>query len=414
MKRKTILSVLLMLGVISASAQTENPRGLYKLQKFFYDDGTEKPAPFEQYKFCGENAMMTFTVSEDKENGSIRFNMKNLDRTTFNYTGQRPMGSDGKGIQIYDSSKKAFKLRWFNDRFKNHIHFPDSSWVGETYSSTKGISPLVAEAIKALTTKEWVSKNKLVGVWRRRGFTYNTRDISIVIPVPEFYKIYTEKNVLMMDNIDDIMPEYMEMHCLFQPCQYLSESAILEGKSNCAIHWVSDSTLTLTWFRGGVPEIEVWDRCGLPNNLQTLFGTNISNVFPDLIQPSVSSVVYPADSLDAAPSFMGGEVAFEDFVAKERQVPEVYQTRLFAQIEVSFVVERDGSITSCEVTGNSKAAQEWELSKGQRTALQALEAEALRVMRLMPRWNPAVKDGRYVRTRTSRKIYVGTAAGYTL
>jgi len=403
MKRKTILSVLLMLGVISASAQTENPRGLYKLQKFFYDDGTEKPAPFEQYKYCGENAALTlFDIEETKELGTISFTIQNQDGDPLNYTGKIPVGEDGKGIQIYDSSKKGFKLRWFNNRFKNHIHFPMNSFVGETYT-TKGIIPLLSEAMMVLTTKEWKSSHNMLGVWRRRGYTPTATGKDMVTPASEMYKIYTEKYVLCLYGVNN---NNTRMACYFSPRLKSSFDIVYDEKGANIVHRVNDSTVTLTSIGFGQPEVEVWDRCGLPDHLQTLFGTNMPNTHPELIQPSASSVIYSADSIDVAPSFMGGKVAFNDFIRNERQEPEVPLSYLFADIEVSFIVERDGRISGCEVIGNSRKPQEDESPMEFYTSMQVLEAEAIRVMQLMPRWNPAIKDGQYVRSRTSRKITI--------
>lgn len=53
------------------------------------------------------------------------------------------------------------------------------------------------------------------------------------------------------------------------------------------------------------------------------------------------------------------------------------------KVFVSFVVEKDGSI------------QDVKIEKG---VTPALNEEALRVVRSMPKWTPALKDGKEVRT----------------
>ena len=54
------------------------------------------------------------------------------------------------------------------------------------------------------------------------------------------------------------------------------------------------------------------------------------------------------------------------------------------RVVVTFVVERDGSIDSIKVV--KKVSPE-------------LDREALRVIRLMPKWNPGKQNGKTVRTK---------------
>ena len=54
------------------------------------------------------------------------------------------------------------------------------------------------------------------------------------------------------------------------------------------------------------------------------------------------------------------------------------------RVAVTFVVERDGSIDSIKVV--KKVSPE-------------LDREALRVIRLMPKWNPGKQNGKTVRTK---------------
>ena len=276
MRTKTlIICVLSFIATSMTFAQKENPRGLYKLQKFVYDDGTEKLPPFDQYKYCGNNVTLQFSANTDESAGTASFTMINNDRVPLNYTGNVPVGEDGKGIQIFNSTKKNFTLRWYS-RYENHSLFPNESFLNEIYSSKKGVSPLVAEAFKMLTTKEWKSKNKMVGVWHRRGYTKSAYGNGPVSEAQEMYKIYSEKNVLILSNVMDIV-QIMRGSVDFWPCTYLSQTVVQEYQHTCVIYWLNDDCFTLTWFNDGVPEIEVWDRCGLPDNMQELFGTNIDN-----------------------------------------------------------------------------------------------------------------------------------------
>lgn len=389
-----IIWVLSLMAISVVQAQKENPRGLYKLQKFFYDDGSEKEPPFEQYKYCGDNVTLQLDVSEDLKAGAAAFRMFNNDRVVLNYTGSLPVGEDGKGTQIFNSSKKGFTLRWYS-RYTNHSLFPTDAFVNETYSSKKGVSPLVAEAFKILTTKEWKSKNKMVGVWHRRGLTNNAYANGTVMEAPDMYKIYSEKNVLLMGNVRDSIP-FMSGDVRFWPCTYLSKTAVQEYENTCTIYWVNDDCFTLTWFNNGVPEIEVWDRCGLPNNMQELFGTAIDNSnYSQIIQPSYSDVVFNSVDVDVAPT------PVSQYLLPVSRPDLARAMGVSGTFVLSFIVEKNGKLTNGELTDSDIKCQEKLSERVLSACVQALEAEATRSLLEMPSWNPGIKDGKYVRTRTS-------------
>ena len=48
-----IIVLICVVGILVCKAQTENPQGLYRLQRFGYDGRhPDREAPFEQYKYC--------------------------------------------------------------------------------------------------------------------------------------------------------------------------------------------------------------------------------------------------------------------------------------------------------------------------------------------------------------------------
>ena len=49
-----LVAILLAVGTLGAHAQTDNPRGVYKLTKMIDNTGTMLLAPFDQYKICTE------------------------------------------------------------------------------------------------------------------------------------------------------------------------------------------------------------------------------------------------------------------------------------------------------------------------------------------------------------------------
>lgn len=85
------------------------------------------------------------------------------------------------------------------------------------------------------------------------------------------------------------------------------------------------------------------------------------------------------------PEFPGGADALFKFVAEHMKYPEEAQSKAIqGRVIVSFVVEKDGSITHPEI---------------QRSPDDVLSKEALRVVGMFPAWKPGMQDGKPVRTK---------------
>ena len=87
-----------------------------------------------------------------------------------------------------------------------------------------------------------------------------------------------------------------------------------------------------------------------------------------------------ANGIESKPSFVGGMGGFYEFIAKNYRAPDVQGLK--GKVVVSFVVEKDGSIVEVKVIKD--------LGYG-------TGAEAIRVLKLSPKWTPAMQDGKPVR-----------------
>ena len=89
---------------------------------------------------------------------------------------------------------------------------------------------------------------------------------------------------------------------------------------------------------------------------------------------------------DEEPSFPGGESALEDFISKNRRYPIFEkEKRIQGRVQVSFIVEKDGSLTDFVITESVDPS---------------LDKEAIRVLQSMPKWNPGKNDGQFVTVKT--------------
>lgn len=167
MKKTTLMKQLAAIALatlsLAASAQTENPRGIYKLMTIIGRAG-EVNAPFDQYKICTDEVTLSlfmqrngfFTLS-DNDKGKI-----------FNYTGEQPTDENDQSIKIFDSDSHHFSMKWWS-KFSNHFIFPENNWCTEKYEADK-YSGEARPVFEALTSTPSInSNNPLLGTWRILG-----------------------------------------------------------------------------------------------------------------------------------------------------------------------------------------------------------------------------------------------------
>ena len=100
-------------------------------------------------------------------------------------------------------------------------------------------------------------------------------------------------------------------------------------------------------------------------------------------KPEVSTKVF--DVVEEMPSFPGGNGALMSYLASNIKYPVVAQENgVQGRVIVSFVVERDGSISDVRVA---------------RSVDPSLDREAQRVVKSMPRWKPGKQNGSAVRVK---------------
>ena len=112
------------------------------------------------------------------------------------------------------------------------------------------------------------------------------------------------------------------------------------------------------------------------------------------------------EDVDVKASFPGGEEALYQYLRENIRYPEVAQKLGVSGIaNISFVVKADGSIDhsiKCTFTTHD-SSEDSELTPEEKQkrdmAVRALSADGVRVVNSMPRWNPAMKDGKPVDSR---------------
>ena len=104
---------------------------------------------------------------------------------------------------------------------------------------------------------------------------------------------------------------------------------------------------------------------------------------PPAPKPEVATKIF--DVVEEMPSFPGGNGALMSYLASNIKYPVVAQENgVQGRVIVSFVVERDGSISDVRVA---------------RSVDPSLDREAQRVVKSMPRWSPGKQNGSTVRVK---------------
>ena len=85
------------------------------------------------------------------------------------------------------------------------------------------------------------------------------------------------------------------------------------------------------------------------------------------------------------PSYVGGQQALMRYLIENVRYPKgAVEAKQQGRVVVQFVVEKDGAVSGVKLL---------------KSATPLLDAEAIRVVKAMPKWNPGKKDGKLVRVR---------------
>lgn len=109
----------------------------------------------------------------------------------------------------------------------------------------------------------------------------------------------------------------------------------------------------------------------------------VNMIFDETDESGDDDEVYGA--VDVMPEYFGGVNAMFDFIQKNVKYPESAKKKgIEGRVFVQFVVEKDGSLSSFQVL---------------RGVNDELNDEAIRVLKMMPKWKPGMKDGKPVRVQ---------------
>lgn len=128
---------------------------------------------------------------------------------------------------------------------------------------------------------------------------------------------------------------------------------------------------------------------GLVTGLSPLLGQEVIElkepVAPVHSEQASDSTVYRAFDVNTQPEFPGGLPAMNDYIATSMKYPKrAIENAVQGTVVVSFIVEKDGSLTGIQVL---------------RDIGSDCGSEAVRLVKGMPKWTPGAINGKVVRTK---------------
>ena len=103
----------------------------------------------------------------------------------------------------------------------------------------------------------------------------------------------------------------------------------------------------------------------------------------EVIEQSESDKVF--EVAEKMPSFPGGQDALFDFIEKNIKYPKVAEDNgIQGRVILTFIVKKDGSLSDVRVA---------------KSVDPALDKEAVRLIKSMPKWSPGIEKGQFVNVK---------------
>lgn len=275
MKKVSLILFSLLLSLLSIGAQNKNPQGLYKLQRLAYEDGRpDIVADMLQYKFFSDFVPVTILVMNNSPE-LCAYWVKQDEPHPYLFTGDVPVGNDGRGTRIFNCDDNHVAVKWFNTiRPGDEERFPMNQFITEYYDRYN-IEPEIETAITMLQMKNVATSQRLGGCWKLKGI-YNDaiEELNTNNMQGDVYKIYGEKKLTTLVCHGN---RIMGSNIFICPVEYKSESVVKEATNpEGVITWKDDNTFIFKTIAGNGKVIEeLWERSKLPESFQRLFAPKL-------------------------------------------------------------------------------------------------------------------------------------------
>lgn len=278
MKKIILITLVALFAATTTQAKTEqNPKGLYRLKQFIYEDGSTAPPNNRempgaiQYIYAADTAGLTifyWPAASPTQWGRIQIDIRGGYHPILN-TGEKPQGPDGHGTQIFNVDDQQFYHKWYNSRWSRLSKL--NEFITEVFTK-ENLQPEMVQTLNMLEGKTDTKGNKIYGWWFRVAATSAPDGTGKRTSVPALWKAYSPELSLVVS----LTGNGNALQCNpTNTVKYDNDSLIYEIGHPCNIKWLNDDTHALTFIQeNGKPLTEIWVRAGLPKQWQDIFHTN--------------------------------------------------------------------------------------------------------------------------------------------
>ncbi len=285
LKRQCAIMAMSVIALPSLMAQNSNPKGLYRLTEIVHQDGKRVEAGFKRYRYCQDQLSLVLNYNQNIAllERSFTVFISNPDGKPLQYTGELSK-TENKGTQVFGTSDSTFTYRWYNENNTSNLLFPSQSNIDEEYIQVNDSTDAIQRVLNLLQMKLGTKQHRFQGVWKLRGRQQANNATSQYWieqnPMPMYMILGSQDAMILMAH--PAFPQ-AELQCLYTPCNYLSDHAFEYEEKTSIAHWFDSETISITTIgNDGRPSVTVWDRCGLPQNIQQAFGTDIPQIKKDI------------------------------------------------------------------------------------------------------------------------------------
>jgi hypothetical protein len=236
---KMFMAAAILLLPALSNAQTENPRGIYKLMTLTGKQGEVK-APFEQYKICTDSVTLMLSMRQ------AAFMISQNDKKVFNYTGDHHEDMNDKSTLIYDSNADHFSMKWWST-YRNHAYFPENDWCIEKYEANQYSEParLAFDALNAIPVAD--KANPLLGTWRVLGDVDELHDVKKALPVMlEKYEDSKYRNTFYVFTPQSFALVMLGRGGIANPVEYIGKKAYKLGFNGVSkVKWLTKDRIAV-------------------------------------------------------------------------------------------------------------------------------------------------------------------------
>ena len=279
-------------------------------------------------------------------------------------------------------------VQWFNptvwmirqDLRAIHEYEADEAVVKEGFNAHEYLDMLVTKAVGhgAYSMANGITnstlKKRIQMMMKQKSFRWRSVKVLYVIPVIALSLACTSKPAV--DTPDELTPE-----------------TVVDSADDNALFIIDDQEVT----RQNVLELKTEEI----ESISVIQGETAVKIYGDKGKNGVVYVtrkkvaVQPEedgnDVADTMPEFPGGMAALTQWIGEHVQYPaEAKKEGLQGKVVVSFVVQADGTISDVEAI---------------QKVSDVLDAEAVRVVKAMPKWTPGRQNGESVATKFAIPVY---------